>query len=217
MWLRRRLLYPLLRFALRLLYNQFAFAYDFVSAIVSRGQWHAWTRTAIPFIVGKRVLEIPCGTGNLLLDLNRAGYQSVGVDLSPFMLDITRRKSKAGGIAPRLMRARVEALPFPSGCFDTVIMTFPPGFPYNPRALAELRRMLAACGRLIWVDAGRLLTRDIWSRLLNYGLDLDGGETDFDSAALQLLGQAGYAVQVHWVKVERGIVAVVTATVGGVG
>jgi len=122
-----------LHFAYRQFYNRFAFTYDVVSAIVSRGEWREWTRAAIPFVRGKYVLEIAFGTGNLLLDLAAVGYTPVGVDLSPFMIDITRRKFRRRGMLASLVRAQVQCLPFPSGQFDSAIMTFPPGFAADVR------------------------------------------------------------------------------------
>ncbi len=210
----RRIALPPLRFAFHLFYNPFAFTYDFVSGVVSRGRWRAWTRQAIPRVAGTRVLEVPCGTGNLQLDLAAAGYRPVAVDLSPAMLKITRGKFRKAGLDLRLLRARVEALPFAARSFDTVIMTFPPEFIYDPRTFAELRRVLADQGRLVWVDAGRMLPRDGWGRLLNEALDAVGGGGNFESTAREILKRAGFEPRVEWVQDDWSIVAVMTARKG---
>jgi SAM-dependent methyltransferase len=39
------------------------------------------------------ILEIACGTGRVTLPLARAGYQLTGMDLSPELLEVARRKS----------------------------------------------------------------------------------------------------------------------------
>ncbi len=233
----RRAIRPLLRFAFHLFYNPFAFTYDFVSALVSRGHWRDWTRAAIPHIVGRRVLEIPCGTGNLMLDLFAAGYQPIGVDLSASMLRISRGKirarhspkqeflettsgTKRPGLTPvqdlvnasPLLRARVEALPFPPTAYDSIVMTFPPSFVFDAHALAELRRVLDDHGRLIWVDAGRLLPRDFWSRALNWALDVTSDEGDFDRIAANTLARAGFDSRVETLRDDASIVMVVVAT-----
>ncbi len=221
MLLRRRVIHPLLRLAFHLFYNPFAFTYDVVSVIVSRGHWRAWTRAAIPRIVGTRVLEVPCGTGNLLLDLFAAGYAPVGVDLSPDMIRIARRKLHRASAPLRIARGRVQALPFPSRSFDTVVMTFPPEFIYDRRALAELKRVLAPRGRLVWVDAGRLKPRALWSRMLNTALDAVGGSDTAAApgglarAAVDLLAPAGFRAEVEWVHDKDSMVAVVVAMAGG--
>ncbi len=41
---------------------------------------------------GGPALELACGTGRLLLPLARAGTEMVGLDFSPFMLEVARRK-----------------------------------------------------------------------------------------------------------------------------
>jgi ubiquinone/menaquinone biosynthesis C-methylase UbiE len=210
----RRVAVPLLRFAFHLFYNPFAFTYDFVSEVVSRGRWRAWTRQAVPRVSGTRVLEVPCGTGNLELDLAAAGYRPVAVDLSIAMLNITRGKLRKAGLDLRLLRARVEALPFAAQSFDTVIMTFPPEFIYDPRTFAEFRRVLADQGCLVWVDAGRMLPRDVWGRLLNGALDAVGGGGNFESMAHKILVRAGFEPQIEWVQDDWSVVAVVTARKG---
>jgi ubiquinone/menaquinone biosynthesis C-methylase UbiE len=216
--LRRRVINPLLRYAFHLFYNPFAFTYDFVSAVVSRGRWRAWTGAAIPRVVGTRVLEIPCGTGNLLLDLVAAGYSPMGADLSPEMIRITQRKLSRHAVQFPLVRARAQELPFPSHSFDTIVMTFPPEFVYDPRALAEFRRLLDDRGRLVWVDAGRLLPNAWWSRFLNRALDAADGEPvvtqehGFARGAGDLLARAGFQVQVEQVRDDVSVVMVVIAT-----
>ncbi len=207
---------PLLRFAFHLFYNPFAFTYDFVSGVVSRGRWRAWTRQAIPRIAGSRVLEVPCGTGNLQLDLAAAGYRPVAVDLSPAMLKITRGKLRRADLDLRLLRARVQALPFAARSFDTVIMTFPPEFISDPCTFAEFRRVLADPGCLVWVDAGRLLPRDVWGRLLNGALDAVGGGGNFESTAREILERAGFEPQIEWVQDDWSTVAVMTAKKGSI-
>ena len=201
-----------LRLAFHLFYNSFAFTYDFVSAIVSRGQWRAWTRAALPHIVGARVLEIPCGTGNLLLDLRAAGYAPIGADLSAAMLNITRGKFRRAPVDAKILRVRAQVLPFPNRAFDSITMTFPPGFARDPRAFAELHRVLDNGGRLIWVDAGRLLPRDGISRLLNAALDAVGGSgIAFEDFACEMLARAGFASKIERVQDDTSVVIVVIA------
>ncbi|MCC7162309.1 MAG: methyltransferase domain-containing protein [Anaerolineae bacterium] len=166
----------LVRRGLDLLYTHFAFAYDLVSALVSRGEWRAWTRACIPFIQGTRILEIAHGSGNLHLDLDAAGFKPTGIDLSPQMGALTHKKFRAHSLPlPRLVRARVQTLPFPAASFSTLIMTFPPGFVYDLDAMRELWRVLEPRGTLLWVDAPVIYPRDVWSRFLNWMFLVTGG------------------------------------------
>lgn len=210
----RRFWRAFLRLAFHHFYNTFAFTYDWVSRVVSRGRWRAWTRAAIPYIVRPRVLDMPCGTGDLLLDLCAAGYAPIGLDLSPSMLAITRRKIQHARAAAPLLRASAQALPFAGGAFDSIAMTFPPEFVHDPRALTELHRVLRAGGRLIWVDSGRLLPLDWWSRLLDAALAprADGSETPLVDLARTALAQTGFAVDFQTVRDRTSEVLVIIAT-----
>jgi ubiquinone/menaquinone biosynthesis C-methylase UbiE len=218
---------PLVRRFYKQLYNRFAFTYDLVSSIVSRGEWRAWTQAAIPFTQGHgRVLEIAFGTGNLLLDLLDSGLRPIGVELSPFMIEITQRKFKRRGTSPSIIRAAVQRLPFPSGHFDSIVMTFPPGFAKDPIAMKEVGRALAEDGSVIWVDAPYLYPRDVWSRLLNWAFTVTGeapqrcpdeekrlpnqdkpGESQ-ESLPRELLPRDGWCWSVKRVNFQRGYVHV---------
>lgn len=208
----RRLLLPILRFGFHLFYNEFAFTYDFVSAFVSRGRWRAWTDAAIPHIAGTRVLEVPCGTGNLLVDLLAAGHVPVAVDLSSAMLGITRRKLSRSHRRAPLLRARAQQLPFASGAFDSVVMTFPPGFVSDPTAFAELRRVMADRGRLIWVDSASFSRPAWWGRLVNRWIGFGGSPAAYEELMHLVLARAGLDVRIEWVQDEASAVVVAVAT-----
>ncbi len=162
--------YRFLKFAFRRFYNEFAWTYDSVSRIVSRGKWHDWQKAALPELRGDRVLEVAFGTGNLLWDMTVRGYQCVGVELSPYMARIAARKfRRRGGQAP-ICRARAEELPFRDMAFDSLVATFPTHFILDPLAREEMARVLGPRGRLIVVDGGHILKKDLWSRFLNWAL-----------------------------------------------
>lgn len=161
----------LIRVAFKLFYNRFAFTYDLVAALVSRGDWEDWTSTAIPFVRGPNLLEIAFGTGSLHLSLWQNGFAPFGVELSSYMINIARGKLARNGILPTLIQGRAQELPFSSGHFDSVIITFPAPFVLQPETLNEIRRVLKIKGQLIWVDGGRLCPTDIWNRFLNRALD----------------------------------------------
>ena len=163
-----RFWYRFVKFAFRRFYNEFAWTYDLVSRIVSRGKWHDWQRAALPELRGNRVLEVAFGTGNLLWDMTVEGYQCVGVDLSPYMARITARKFHRRGGEARICQARSQELPFPDVAFDSLVATFPDYFILDPLAQEEMARVLVTGGRLIIVDGGHILKKDAWSRFLNW-------------------------------------------------
>ncbi len=195
------------RWGFHQLYTRFAFAYDLVSIIVSRGEWRSWTRAAIPFLRGTRILEIAFGTGNLHLDLSDAGYTAIGIDLSPNMHALTQKNFRAQQRAlPRLVRTRVQTLPFPDAAFSSLVMTFPPGFVYDMDAMRELWRVLEPRGALVWVDAPQIYSRDMPSRFLKWLFTVTGGcaNPETDEITNSLRGAHDGALWQMWAwRVER--------------
>jgi ubiquinone/menaquinone biosynthesis C-methylase UbiE len=164
----RRLWFTLLRWGFYLLYNQFAWSYDAVSWLVSLGNWRRWQRTTIPYLQGERVLDLAFGTGNLLIDLAEAGYRPCGLDLSPYMLRITRRRLHRRGLDVPLCRGRAQALPFADSVFDAVVSTFPAEFILRPMTLHEVARVLRSGGRAVVVAEARLEGRGPLSRFIEW-------------------------------------------------
>ncbi len=158
----------IIRFAFWILYNPLAWAYDLVSWVVSMGHWRDWQRTVLDELRGKRVLDLACGTGNLLIDLSAAGRHPVGLDISPHMVRVTRRKLRSSGIDIPLLRGRGQQLPFANAAFDSVVCTFPTDFIVTPAALGELARVLRPGGQAIIVAMAQLPTNNLWGSLLEF-------------------------------------------------
>ena len=163
-----RFWYRFVKLAFRQFYNEFAWSYDLVSRIVSRGQWREWQRASLPEMRGSRILEIAFGTGDLLLDMTEKGRQSVGIDLSPHMVALTAKKFRRRGRVAPICRARVQDMPFGDACFDSLVATFPDYFILDPLAQEEMARVLVPGGRLVVVEGGYILKGDVWSRFLNW-------------------------------------------------
>jgi SAM-dependent methyltransferase len=93
------------------------------------------------------VLEVGCGTGTLAAALaDRALAKVWAIDREPEMVALTRERLPQGAQAKV---AEAEALPFKEGWFDRAIMRLVVHHLDRPRAFAELRRVLAADGRLV--------------------------------------------------------------------
>ena len=139
---------PLLRLFFRLLYHQFAWAYDLVAAVVSLGRWKGWVLSALPYVDG-RVLEIGYGPGHLQVALHERGLAAFGLDESPQMARQARRGLLRRSLPANLARGHAPHLPFPANTFDTLVATFPAEFIFDAQTLAETRRVLVPGGRLV--------------------------------------------------------------------
>jgi ubiquinone/menaquinone biosynthesis C-methylase UbiE len=69
---------------------------------------------------GGKALDLGCGTGVLTVALARRGFDVVGVDHSPEMLELARRKLERNGLGAALETGDVRALRFDDGQFDCV-------------------------------------------------------------------------------------------------
>ena len=133
------------------MFDAIAGRYDLVNGIVALGMDTGWRRRCIEALglpPGATVLDVACGTGDLCRGLARAGYQRVGVDLSPGMLSHARTN------APLVLADALHA-PFRPGCFDGVVS----GFALRNvvdlgRLFAELARLTRPGGRISLLDLG---------------------------------------------------------------
>ncbi|HVO89928.1 MAG TPA: class I SAM-dependent methyltransferase [Casimicrobiaceae bacterium] len=73
---------------------------------------------------GGPVLEVGCGNGRILLELQGRGIDIVGVDRSQPMLVELLRKALARSVAPSIARADARRLPFRDGRFQAVLCAY---------------------------------------------------------------------------------------------
>ena len=143
----------------------------------------------------RRILEIGCGTGNLIIRAKRAypRVEAIGCDPDPRALHRARRKSaKLSGI--RFEQGYAQRLPYADGEFDRVLssmMLHHLDDDAKTAAAAEVFRVLRPGGRLHLVDIGGDLTADdgLGARLILRGHHAAGNLGD---AIPRLLTAAGF-------------------------
>lgn len=154
--------------AVRQMFDEVAPRYELVNSVMTFGMDRAWRRRTINALAihqGASVLDLGCGTGDLVRELHRRGYDSVGLDLSLGMLRAAR------GVVSPLVVGDAARLPFASASFDGVVSGF------ALRNIADLQAGLHECarvtrplGRLALLEVDRpsnpvvRLGHDLWFR-----------------------------------------------------
>lgn len=216
----------LLRFFFRLLYHQFAFTYDLVAATVSFNRWKDWIASILPFLRGKRILEIGHGPGHLQRALLSRGLVAVGIDESPQMGHLAKRNLIRGVPSPtpqlaytqgNLTRGIAQHLPFSAETFDTVFATFPAEYIFDPGTLTEAQRVLAPGGRFVILPGAIITGRGMLDRLLAWVFRFTG-QTPPDISKIihersrEYFAQAGFQMKTHEVAVKSSLVFIILAT-----
>ena len=107
---------------------------------------------------GQELLDVACGTGNAAIPAAKRGARVTGLDLTPKLLEVSRRRAAAAGVEIELVEGDAEALPFADDSFDRVISLFGVMFaPDQQRATDELVRVCRPGGRIgfsAWTPTG---------------------------------------------------------------
>ena len=127
------------------------------------------------------MLDVATGTGAVALELVRQhGCAVVGIDRSPEMLAVARRRVAAGGLETRieLHEGRAEALPFPDESFDALTVTYLLRYVDDPAAtLRELARVVRPGGTVALLEFGvpqSQVARALWELYVRLVLPLAG-------------------------------------------
>ncbi len=143
------------------MFDAIAPRYDLVNRIMTFGLDTRWRRRAVHDLdlpEKSLVLDLASGTGDLCIDLQRAGLTAISMDFSYGMLT-----NDTSGAA----RAQVDILrlPVPDGCVDGIICGF------ALRNLVDLSTFFVECARVIR-PGGRIALLDVgvpYNRLIRFG------------------------------------------------
>jgi ubiquinone/menaquinone biosynthesis C-methylase UbiE len=207
------------------LYHQVAFAYDLVAAAVSFGHWKNWIVEVIPFIKGRRVLEIGHGPGHLqqriLLSLRHGSGQarkldSVAMDESAAMGRLAKRNLVSTARAQpsaQLIRGLAQQLPFADGSFDTIMATFPTEYFTDPDTLSEVERCLSDGGRFVVLPVAMPKSRFL-SWLFKVTRQVPSDATNAIQKKMEEpFIKAGFDVESHVIELKSGTLVIIVATI----
>ncbi len=129
-------------------FDKIARTYDRLNRLMTLGLDRRWRRRAVRDLHGN-VLDVACGTGDMVQELQKRGCLVTGVDLSEEMLTIAKSKAPTA----TYMIADAEHLPFENGCFDAVTCAFGVrNFVHLEQGLGEMLRVLKPGGRMVILE-----------------------------------------------------------------
>lgn len=121
--------------------------YDRMNHLMTLGLDRRWRKYAVRGLQGD-VLDVACGTGDMVLELQKRGCTVTGIDLSEEMLSIAKTKAPA-----TYMISDAEQLPFPDETFDAVTCAFGVrNFVHLEQGITEMLRVLKPGGRMVILE-----------------------------------------------------------------
>ena len=138
----------------RRLFATIADRYDLITIVLSYGRDRKWKDSLISLAAIRaddRVLDLACGTGDILFRAAERANVAVGLDVTLRMLQLAAAKRKAP-----LVNGDMLALPFASGYFSVVTAGYGlRNVPDLQKAVDEIARVLAPGGRFLSLDFNR--------------------------------------------------------------
>lgn len=113
-------------------YGKLAKVYDYLMSGVDYNDWADYICS-----IGERfdlkprvILDLACGTGNSSLSLAKKGYQVIGVDLSPEMLEVAKKKAAAEKIKIDFIEQDMRQLKLPFFTEIDMVVAYQDGLNY---------------------------------------------------------------------------------------
>ncbi len=138
------------------MFSEIASEYDRMNLLMTAGLDKRWRQEVIRHCdlkQGSRVLDLGTGTAELAIELAKCSEEIyvVGTDISLAMIFQGRKKPRAKNIC--FTQANALALPYPDGCFDTVVSSFVMrNLPNQAHGLLEQFRVLKPGGKIVFLD-----------------------------------------------------------------
>ena len=148
----------------RNLFSTIADRYDLITVVLSYGQDQRWKRRLVELVAprvkspGRRALDLATGTGDIAFRLASDGWDVLGLDVTPRMIELAREKAAQARnrSVPRFLVGDMLALPFPAGSFDVVTAGYGlRNVPDLRSAIDEMHRVLKDGGQALSLDFNR--------------------------------------------------------------
>ena len=143
----------------RHLFQTIAHRYDLITRLLSWGRDRHWKTRLLDLVgvwKGARLLDLACGTGDLVFGAVDRGADATGLDITPRMVQIAQAKPTLHPTKMTWVVGDMTALPVKSKSFDLVTTGYGlRNVPDLPKALAEIHRVLKPGGFVGSLDFNR--------------------------------------------------------------
>lgn len=149
------------------MFDEISTGYDTFNRVTSFKQDSRWRKRCIKALgvaKGDKVLDLACGTGDMILTIQKIQPESwvVGADFSMEMLKLASKK-----VSSPLVAADATQLPFADKNFDKITIAFGfRNFVDKEKSLTEMRRVLKDGGKICILELSRpkskLFTKIYW-------------------------------------------------------
>ncbi|MDB5252924.1 MAG: ubiE [Flaviaesturariibacter sp.] len=145
------------------MFDTIAGRYDFMNRFLSLGIDRTWRKKAIRLFRDDRpqhMLDVATGTADMALRAAKelSPQKIVGIDISPKMLEIGRRKVEAAGLGTKieLLSGDSQTINFADGTFDAVMVAFGVrNFERLEKGLREILRVMKPGAQLVVLEFSR--------------------------------------------------------------
>lgn len=182
------------------MFDNIAHRYDFLNHFLSLGIDKIWRKKMIAELAPIQpslVLDVATGTGdvaiNTIKQLNINSLNIVGLDISPEMLNVGKKKIVAEQMAERIemIVGDSENLPFESNKFDAITVAYGVrNFENLERGLSEMQRVLKPNGKLVVLEFSKpriFPFKQLFNFYFRFILPIIGKVTSKDSRAYAYL------------------------------
>jgi demethylmenaquinone methyltransferase / 2-methoxy-6-polyprenyl-1,4-benzoquinol methylase len=144
--------------AVKAMFSDIAFRYDFLNKLLSFGVDRFWRREAVRVVVEakpQRILDVATGTADLAISLKQAlpAAEVVGVDFAEPMLERGRKKVSELGLTLPLLQGDGLELAYPDNSFDLLTIAYGiRNFSDRQRGLEEFYRVLKPGGSVVVLE-----------------------------------------------------------------
>jgi ubiquinone/menaquinone biosynthesis C-methylase UbiE len=128
-------------------YDKFASLYDIILGLFLPKKYR---KVVVAYLTSGNVLDVACGTGDLLLHANKKGLKCYGIDLSIGMIKQASKKI----LEVELKEGNYYKIPYDNNMFDNVVSTYALGGTKidTEKVIQEMIRVCKPKGQILILD-----------------------------------------------------------------